>query len=484
MDRPAKKDNIMPDPGSFDLDRTQQKLGPSWYQIWLTQGVTRGNGMTLFYSSMATIVFITSVGILLPYLLHEHLKMPTDVQGNFTGNLAVIVEIITIIIAIPIGVASDRWGRRPLTVAGFLFVFAGLSLMPLARTGEVLILFRSLAAAGIAFGTVMLATTIADYPQNPSRGRFISVNGVITSIGVILLSTMLFAQLPKFLLKLGFDGYEAGTLTFWAMAAFALLTAAIAYAGLKAGRGVEHASRNLRELLGTGAAAVRKNPRLRLVCAAYFVSRGDLTVFVMFFSLWLMAVGTDAGMATADAQGNAGRLFGIAQLSMLLFTPVVGWMVDHYDRVVALAISMGIAFVGYLALGIVEDPLHSPWMYLAAILGGAAEASVVVSGPALVGQEATPATRGSIIGVVSLFGAVGVVINSKVSGELFDGWMYQGPFIFMACANLTICLAAITLRAWEIRTGVVTHPTAAAALKANTALEAQRAAAQGSPPTA
>ena len=202
----------------------------------------------------------------------------------------------------------------------------------------------------------------------------------------------------------------------------------------------------------TGAAEVRRNPWLRLACAAYFVSRGDLTVFVMFFSLWLVAVGTDAGTATADAQGAAGRLFGVAQMSMLLCTPVFGWMVDYYDRVVALAISMAVAFVGYLALGMVADPLHSPWMYLAAVLGGAGEAAVVVSGPALVGQEAAPTMRGSIIGFVSLFGAMGVLVNSKVSGVLFDDWTYQAPFLFMAAMNLLICLISIATRVWEVRT--------------------------------
>ena len=442
----------MPDIGSVDIDRTQQRLGPSWWPIWLSPAVTRGNALALFFSGMSTIVFITAIGILLPYLLHEHLKMPTDVQGNFTGNLTGILELLTIAIAVPIGIASDRWGRRPLYTAAFVLIFAGVGLLPLARTGETLILYRLMAGAGISSGTIMLATTIADYPQNVSRGKFISVNGVITNIGVVLLSALVFSQLPRFFLARGADGYEAGTYTFWAMAAFALLTGLVTFAGLRGGRAIAHASRNFRTLFSTGGAEVRKNPRLRLACAAYFVSRGDLTVFVMFFSLWLVAVGTDGGMATADAQGVAGRIFGVAQLSMLLFTPVFGWMVDYYDRVVALAISMAVAFVGYLALGIVDDPLHSPWMYLAAVLGGAGEAAVVVSGPALVGQEATPTARGAIIGFVSLFGALGVLFNSKVSGILFDDWVYQGPFLFMAGMNLLICLVAIGTRIWEVRT--------------------------------
>jgi MFS family permease len=430
---------------TFDIDRAQRRLGP----IWLSPGVTPSNALTLFYSGMATIVFITATGVLFPYLLHEHLKMPTEVQGNFTGNLVVIVELVAIAIAIPVGVLSDRWGRRPLFTVAFLTIFGGLVLMPLARTEETLIVYRVVCSAGLAVGTTMLATTIADYPQNASRGKLISTNGVITNIGVIILSALVFAQLPKFFVAQGADGYAAGSYTFWTMAAFALLTSLVTYAGLRGGRAVAHASRSFRQLVRTGGAEVRRNPRLGLACAAYFVSRGDLTVFVMFFSLWLVAVGKDAGMTTADAQGAAGRLFGIAQLAMLLFTPVMGWLVDYFDRVVALAISMAVAFVGYLALGIVDDPLNSPWMYLAAILGGAGEAAVVVSGPALVGQEAEPRVRGSIIGFVTFFGAIGVLVNSKISGVLFDDWMYQGPFVFMAGMNLLICVAAIGMYAWK-----------------------------------
>ncbi len=470
----------MAEPGFHDIDRMQQRLGP----IWLMPGVTARHVLTLFFSGMSTIVFITAIGVLWPYLLHEHLKMPTDVQGNFSGNLMVFVELISVIIAIPVGAASDRWGRRPLYTASFLILVLGLSLMPLARTEAALVLYRAIASAGIAIGTTVLATTIADYPQNASRGKFISANGIITGIGVVVLSALVFGQLPKFFASRGADPYAAGTYTFWAMAGFALLGALVAWAGLKGGRTVAHASRNFRELVRTGFAEVRKNPRLQLTCTAYYVSRGDLTVFAVFLPLWLVNTGTDSGMLTPDAQSAASRLFGIAQFSMLLFTPVMGWMVDRFDRVVALAISMGIAFVGFLALGIVADPLHSPWMYLAAVLGGAGEAAVLISGPALVGQEATPKVRGSIIGFVSFFGAGGVVVNSYLSGQLFDSWMYQAPFVFMAVMNLLICVASFAMRAWEIRTGVVTHPPAAAARRAALAAAQSSAAMRGNPPGA
>ncbi len=438
-----RRDNVTHDPTSFEIDRTQRRLGP----IWLSPSITPVNVLTLFYSAMMTIVFITSLGLLHPYLLHAHLEMPTGIQGDFTGNLSVVIELVAIALVAPVGVFSDRLGRRRIFVAGFLAIALGLTLIPLARTPIVLIMLRMISSAGIAACTIMLASCIADYAQNASRGKLISVNGVITGFGVVVISSFIFARLPKFYAELGAAPIEAGTLTFWTMAAIAVLTALITWLGVKDGDPRKGKKRQPPlELLRTGIGEVRKNPKLGLSCAAAFVSRGDLTVLATFFALWIMAVNTDQGIMPDSAQSEAGRLFGISQFAMLIFTPVIGFIVDRLDRVTALIIAFAVATVGYLALGIVGDPLTSPLIYLVAIMAGAGEACIIVAGPALVGQEAPAPARGSIIGVVGFFGAVGVLINLKLSGIIFDAWMYQGPFILMAGMNLAVMIYAIVVR--------------------------------------
>ena len=474
----------MLEPTTFDIDRSQQRLGP----IWLSPGISRLNFVALLYTSMMTIVFVTSLGLLMPYLLHEHLSIPTDVQGNFTGNLTVIAEIIAIAVVVPVGLLSDRIGWRSIFVTGFLLICISFILCPLARTPGALIAVRILVAAGISSCLMMLASVIADYPQNSSRGKLIGANGVVTGFGVVIFAALVFAQLPGIFSERGATPIEAGTYSYWIVAGAALLTALLARLGLKGGRATVHRERRpLAELLRTGIGEIRKNPRLGLTCAAYFVSRGDLAVFVFFCSLWIVAVGTDAGIPIAEAQATAGRLFGVSQLAMVLFTPVIGLIVDRFDRVTALAMAMAIATLGYVMLGTVGDPFTSPFIYPVAILAGAlamiggqingsfvtnietgkltdalflaeanhgidqrlgwaGEACIIVSGPALVGQEAPAKTRGSIIGVVGFFGALGVLIHSKISGMLFDDWMYQAPFIYLAFVNALVCVLAIAVR--------------------------------------
>jgi hypothetical protein len=51
-------------------------------------------------------------------------------------------------------------------------------------------------------------------------------------------------------------------------------------------------------------------------------------------------------------------------------------------------------------------------------------------------------------------GAVGVLIHSKIAGMLFDTWMYQAPFVYMAGFNLLICVGAIAVR---VHYGKSTH---------------------------
>jgi hypothetical protein len=67
---------------NFEIDRSQRRLGP----IWLTPGIGPINVLTLFFAGMMTIVFVTGIGVLQPYLLNEHLNMPNSEQGNFIGT--------------------------------------------------------------------------------------------------------------------------------------------------------------------------------------------------------------------------------------------------------------------------------------------------------------------------------------------------------------------------------------------------------------
>lgn len=434
----------MAGPPTFEIDRTQQKLGP----IWLQPGIAPINVISLFFCAMTVIIFVTASGVIAPYLLNEHLGMPTSEQGVFTGNLIVLIECISILLIIPIGMLADKVGRRPIFIGALLIISVTCALWPLARSIEPYVAVRIIMGVGFSMGTLSLGTVIADYPQNASRGKMISINGVITGLGVSLIGAFLFAQLPDIYQGMGNDPITAGRLTLWTMSAFAAFGALITYLGVKDGRpeGETEVRESLKQIFEKGFGATRKNPRLSIAGLAYFVSRGDLLVMTTFFSLWIVAVGVDAGMDTDAAQGHAGRLFGTSQLALLIFFPVMGILVDRFDRVTTLAISLFVAAVGYFALFIVGDPYESPFMILVAIMAGAGEAAVIVTGPALVGQEAPGRVRGSVFGFMGACGIFGVLIHSWVCGQLFNGVSYQTPFLYMAAMNAIVGVVAVLVR--------------------------------------
>jgi MFS family permease len=131
---------------------------------------------------------------------------------------------------------------------------------------------------------------------------------------------------------------------------------------------------------------------------------------------------------------------------MLCTLPFIAILADRLDRVTTLALSILLAAIGYLALGIAPDPFNSPLIYLVIILAGIGEAVMIVSVPALIGQEAPANVRGSIIGVAASAGAIGIIATNKVSGYLFDNLGYQVPFIFMALLNTCMLIWAISVR--------------------------------------
>lgn len=439
---------------SFEIDRSQRRLGP----IWLTPGIAPRNVLALFFAGMMTIVFVTGIGVLTPYLLAEHIKMPTSEQGDFIGTLTVYVEIMAIALVIPLGSLSDKLGRVPLWVTAFSLVAVASVLLPAARTPEMFMLGRILLGAGLAMGTLMLGTVMADYPQNASRGKIISINGFITGFGVVLFAAIGFSLLPGFFGGKGFDAITSGTYTFWVIAGVATAAALITAVGLKDGRPNKTEEKdpflvNLRN----GYNETKRNPRLSIAGVAYFVSRGDLIVMTTFLTLWIVAVGTDAGIDATIATERGGRIFAVSQTAMLLCMPIMGFLVDRFDRVTVLSLSMGVAAVGYTALGIVGDPFSSPYIFPVAILAGAGEACILVSGPALVGQEAPGKFRGAVFGMMGFCGALGVLIHSKVCGMLFDGVSYQTPFLYMAGLNAAVALGALLVR---LKTGAITAPNA------------------------
>ena len=101
---------------------------------------------------------------------------------------------------------------------------------------------------------------------------------------------------------------------------------------------------------------------------------------------------------------------------------------------------------GYLALGLVDDPLGSA-MIIAVIVAGLGEASAVVSAGTLIGQEAPAEDRGAVLGTFTLAGSSGQILLTVAGGQLFDAVGPHAPFVLMGGVNLLVFAAAFA--AWR-----------------------------------
>ncbi|MGI9329985.1 MAG: MFS transporter, partial [Gammaproteobacteria bacterium] len=178
---------------------------------------------------------------------------------------------------------------------------------------------------------------------------------------------------------------------------------------------------------------------------AAFIGRGDLIVVGNFLTLWVTQYGIEQGMTTAQASGRAFMLFGIVQIAALGWAGIMGFITDRTNRMTALCIGLGLAAVSYSVMGEVEDPLSRNVIPLALLLG-IGEISVIVTGGALLGQEARASIRGTIVGVFNLSGAIGIVIISGLGGWLFDAVGRSMPFTVMGALNGLLLLAALLVR--------------------------------------
>jgi MFS family permease len=428
---------------SFDPAGLQ--MGPKRLNLWMMPGVSRLNVFTLLFGSFFGIAMMSFINASQPYVFTEILNIPAQEQGQLAGDMTFYQEIVIILTIGLIGAMSDKFGRKPIYVAAFMFIALGYVLYPTAQNVDQLILYRLVFALGFACNIAMLPSVANDYPQEPSRAKMIAVCFTLNGLGFIVILTPL-RFLLSFFEGITDDAAIAGQYWLWSAAAIALVVSTVLLAGLKPGAPEQLEKREsflATVRIGIGAG---RRPRIALAYIAAIVSRGDLAVLSTFFTLWLTQAGAKVGMTTGEANAQAIKFYILIQVFALCWLPVMGWLLDRIDRVAGLALAMLLAGGGYFSLSVLPDPLGTG-MYFVAALVGMGEMSANLSSLTLIGSEAPVKGRGAVIGLFSLFGAIGILLVAKVGGHLF-GSNPVGPFVLVASANVVVLVLALAMLVW------------------------------------
>jgi MFS family permease len=238
----------------------------------------------------------------------------------------------------------------------------------------------------------------------------------------------------------------SGRFTYWVATGLCVVTAIIVGRGLQAGKpGQPQKQQPIGRLLKEGLQATRQNPRIAVACLEAFVARGDAVMIATYFSLWAYQAGLAEGLSLEEALAKAAMFVAIVQGSSLVWAPIWGIILDRIDRLSAVALGMALAAAGYIWVGFSPSPIVAAFIP-AAILLGVGEFSAMLSGAALIGQEAPVDIRGSVLGVFNVCGSIGILCITLLAGYVFDAWMPGGPFLIVGMINLIVCGIAIMVR--------------------------------------
>ncbi len=336
------------------------------FRVDLVEGVTKTNFFSICYGALTTIGLLTFISYATTYVLIENLSYQRNQIGTIVGDLQVVAEIALLIIFLPVGLIADKIGRRQVYSFGMFAMGLSYFLYPLATGIGELTLYRIIYAIGMGAATGMLGTVTADYPQNRTRGKMIAVTGILNATGVIIVS-LVFARLPENFAQMGFDQLTAGKYAMWVVAGMCLITSVVVAFGLQKGTPTEEQKKipyiqQIKAGLEEG-----KKPRILLAYASAFVARSDLVILGTFLVLWGVATGTDMGMTTSEATKAARLVFVTASTSALIASPIIGYLIDKVDRIIAVSFCMALASAGYLSMFFIDnvlDPGSRPFFML------------------------------------------------------------------------------------------------------------------------
>jgi MFS family permease len=413
--------------------------------IWLQPGISRFNATIFCYAAFATIGLLTFVSTGTALVLTANLGIPISEHGTISGNLVIATEIGQLLIFGVVGILADRVGRREVASIGMLVMGIAYGLYPFAESVAELTVYRVIYAVGLGAATGMMQTIVADYPQDRSRGKMVAFTGVFNGLGVIVVTVIFGRLVPPALVEAGYDAVTASRIAHLIVCAACVFSAAIYMIGLKKGTPGKKAERPpFKELLFSGFVEGR-NPRIALSYAAAFVARGDLVILGTFAVLWGNYAGIEQGLDPAVAASRGAGIFGIASAAALLWLGVLGAFMDRINRVTGAVICMGLAAAGYSCMGFVDDPLARGAVPFFLFLG-VGQISAFFAATVLIGHEAPKLSRGAVVGMYNMCGAVGIFISSGIGGRLFDSIGPSAPFVLVGGMNAVVFLLAIVVR--------------------------------------
>ncbi|KAG0234684.1 hypothetical protein BGW42_006304 [Actinomortierella wolfii] len=443
----------------------------------ISSDVSKLNFFAFLISALFSICFFVFLNAEQTFVLSEILKVPNN--GATGGSLAFYDEIASIVLVALWGALSDKVGRRPVNVLGYLIVGIALIVYPLAKNVyPQLLLARLFFSIGAAACSSMITALVGDYSAG-NRGKISGVVGLFTGVGA-LIAVFGFLPMPS-RFAVGDVTLEQGLKrTFLIVGVVALVVGVFLFFTLHKDRSkgfmkwIKSKKQSRKQddldmseqqsqkysflaLLKEGILA-GKDRRISLAYLAGMLARADSIIVSLFISLWInqhyidshLCALTDADEISQVVKETCREAYtwtsvvtGVSQVCALVGAPIFGYLADKIHCALLVVVSCILGVVAFIGFAVLQDA-RNKIVFLFAVLTGLAQIGMIVTSLALVNsRHIDPAIRGSVAGIYSTFGGIGILFITKAGGELFDSWTKGAPFYIMGILHGLVGIFAL-----------------------------------------
>lgn len=374
--------------------------------------------------SLASIFALRMLGLflVLPVFALEAARYPGGDDPARVGLAMGIYGLTQALLQIPLGMASDRWGRKRVILLGLALFAAGSMVAATARSLDFLMLGRALQGAGAI--SAAITAFIADVTRDEVRTKAMAMVGI--SIALMFALSLVFS--PILAAHIGLNGL------FW-------LTATLALAGMAVVAWVVPPEPQEYADAGRGG--------LREVLAHSGLLRLDLGVFVLHavqLAMWMAvpALLVQAGLAQSEH-------WKVYLTALVLSFVVMGGVLFRLERrgYLRAVFLFAIGLILLVQVGFWFSATHTPSLPLLAVglfLFFMGFNTLEASQPSLASRLAPAHVRGAALGVYNTLQSVGFFAGGAAGGWISSHHGPQG--LFMVCGGLSLLWLAV---AWNMQ---------------------------------
>lgn len=353
---------------------------------------TRSEIAPVILVSLISALRLLGIFLMLPIFSAYALRYP-GASPALAGIAFGIYALVQCILQIPLGWASDRWGRKPVLLIGLALFCVGSASCALAESIAGLILARALQGTGAVGGVAFAA--LADLTRPTVRAQAYTVTGI--AIGASFVIGLLAG--PLLAAHFGLDGL------FYLLALLGLVSLLIAAMTFPVERRAD------RRESPTALKPLLMHAGLRPIFIATFVLSFALNLFFFTYPLSWTEIGFD--------KAQLWRVYLVIFLpSVLLVFPYMrrAEREGHFHRPIMIGwLTATLGYVAYL-FGAQIDLL----LYLsgAAFFFGYSMYQPML--PAFLTRQVPAAGRGAASGMYNFFGFIGASLGGMLGGALIQ----------------------------------------------------------------